>query len=201
MTIRVLHSVFGLISIFLLFPTIVWSQETMIAATKVGECELAVEASDRWHTLRLRAFHPRASRCNIGKESMLPILDKAFSKIRSPNTELERNYESLFIGRLVDYPWMCQYLANTALTDGGWDSRKGEPVTMNINKYVSSRLFRKELLAPITAVLAKNGYSVTGVSVEKVLVGSFHDVPLYQGKMFRGRFPFDAQVWLRLEKD
>lgn len=199
MTIRVLHSVFGLISIFLLFPTIVWSQETVIAATKVGECELRVEVSDQWHTLRLRAFHPRATGCDIGRESMLPILDEAFSKIRSP--QLERSYASLSLGRLIDYPWMCQYLANAARTDGGWDSRKGKPVAMDINKYVSSLLFRKELLAPITAVLAKNGYSVTGVSVEKVLVGSFHDVPLYQGKMFRGRVPFDAQVWLRLEKD
>nr|WP_320192972.1 hypothetical protein [uncultured Desulfobacter sp.] len=199
MTIRVLHSVFGLIAIFLLFPTIVWSQETVIAATKVGECELTVEASDRWHSLRLRAFHPRATRCDIGRESILPILDEAFSKLRSP--QLERSYESLFIGRLVDYPWMCQYLANTALTDGGWDSRKGKPVAMDINKYVSSLLFRKELLSEIMAGLAKNGYSVTGISVEKVLVGGFHDVPLYQGKMFRGRVPFDAQVWLRLKKD
>lgn len=199
MTIRVLHSVLRLISIFLLFPTIVWSQETVIAATDVGECELRVEVNDQWHTLRLRAFHPRSAGCDIGRESMLPILDEAFSKILSP--QLERSYESLSLGRLVDYPWICQYLANTALTDGGWDSRKGKPVAMDINKYVSSLLFRKELLAEITAVLAKNGYSVTGVSVEKVLVGSFHDVPLYQGKMFRGRVPFDAQVWLRLEKD
>ncbi|WP_321495198.1 hypothetical protein [uncultured Desulfobacter sp.] len=198
MTIRILQNVFGLISIFLIFPTIVWSQETVIAATKVGECELRVEVNDQWHTMRLRAFHPLSTGCDIGRESMLPILDEAFSKIRSP--QLDRSYASLYLGRLIDYPWMCQYLANAARTNGGWDSRKGKPVAMDINKYVSSLLFRKELLAPIIDVLAKNGYSVTGVSVEKVLVGSFHDVPLYQEKMFRGRVPFDAQVWLRLEK-
>ncbi len=199
MTIRVLHGVFGLISIFLLFPTIVWSQETVIAATKVGECELRVEVYDQWHTLRLRAFHPQATGCDIGRESILAILDEAFSKIRSP--QLEKSYTSLSLGRLIDYPWMCQYLANAARTDSGWDSRKGKPVAMDVNKYVASLLFRKELLAPIEAVLAKNGYSLTGVSVEKVLVGSFHDVPLYQREMFQGRVPFDAQVWLRLEKD
>jgi hypothetical protein len=33
-----------------------------------------------------------------------------------------------------------------------------------------------------------------------VLVGRFRDVPLYQGRMSPGKVPFDAMVWLRLEK-
>jgi hypothetical protein len=56
------------------------------------------------------------------------------------------------------------------------------------------------LLEPIEAVLAKAGYGVAGITVEKVLVGTFRDVPLYQGKLLRDRVAYDAQVWLRLER-
>jgi hypothetical protein len=37
--------------------------------------------------------------------------------------------------------------------------------------------------------------------VEKVLVGGLREVPLYQGAMKPGLVPYDAIVWLRLEKN
>jgi hypothetical protein len=36
--------------------------------------------------------------------------------------------------------------------------------------------------------------------MEKVLVGGFGDMPLWQGKMAPGKLPYDAMVWFRLEK-
>ena len=199
MTTRDFLNVLGLMFIITLFPAIVWCREKVIVASTAGECELSVEANDKWRTLRLRALHPRHSGCHIDRESMLSILGAAFSKTGSPKPE--GSYSSLYIGRLIDYPWMSQYLANAAHGDRGWSSGKGKPVAMDINKYVSGLLSAKELMEPIEAVLAKGGYRVAGVTVEKVLVGGFREVPLYQGKMFRGRVPYDAQVWLRLEKD
>jgi len=74
-------------------------------------------------------------------------------------------------------------------------------VAMDINKYVSQLLFRKELIAQIEAPFTKGGYRIVSVTVEKVLVGGFREVPLFQGKMFPGKVPYDAQVWLRLEKN
>jgi hypothetical protein len=199
MVTRILLNVLGLMLIFVLFPSIVRTQETVIVESRVGECELRVEVNDEWHTIRLRAFHPRSSGCHIDRESMLSILGEAFSKIGS--SQPERGYSSLSIGRIIDYPWISQALANAAHADGGWDSRKGKAVSMDINRYVSGVLHRKGLLEPIEAVLAKAGYGVAGVTVEKVLVGTFREVPLYQGTLLRDRAPYDAQVWLRLERN
>ncbi len=72
---------------------------------------------------------------------------------------------------------------------------------MDINKYVSQLLFRKELMAQIETAFTKGGYRVAGVTVEKVLVGGFREIPFYQGEMHPGRVPYDAQVWFRLEKN
>jgi hypothetical protein len=105
------------------------------------------------------------------------------------------------MGRLIDYPWLSQYLATSAHRDRGWDPRKGKPVAMDINKYVSQLLFRRELMAQIEEPFARGGYQVIGVTVEKVLVGGFREVPLYQGKLYPGKVPFDAQVWFRLRKE
>ena len=49
--------------------------------------------------------------------------------------------------------------------------------------------------------ILKAGYRVVGVTVEKVLVGHFSEVPLYEGDMVKGRVPYDAQVWFRIEKN
>ena len=130
---------------------------------------------------------------------MVLALNEAFLKTDSP--KLEGSYSSLSIGRLIDYPWLSQYLATTAYRDHGWDSKKGKPVAMDINKYVSQLLFRKELMAQIEMVFEKGGYRVVGMNVEKVLVGGFREVPFYQGEMHPGRVPYDAQVWFRLERN
>jgi len=182
-----------------LSPAVTFSQELTIISSKVGECSLSIESNEKWKTLRLRAHHPKYSGCQIDKDSMLSVLNAAFSKTESPR--LEGSYFSLSLGRLIDYPWLSQYLANTAYHDQGWDSRKGRPADMDINKYVSQLLSRKELLEQIETPFAKGGYKVNRVSVEKVLVGGFREVPFYQGKMVPGRVPYDAQVWFRFVKN
>jgi len=175
------------------------SQERVIVSSKVGECDLTVESNENQHTLRLRAHHPRYKGCHIDQNSMVSVLTAAFLKNDSP--KLEGSYSSLFIGRLIDYPWLSQYLATTAYRDRGWDSKKGKPAAMDINKYVSQLLFRKELMAQIETAFEKGRVRVVGVSVEKVLVGGFREVPFYQGEMHPGRVPYDAQVWFRLERN
>jgi len=177
----------------------VLSQERVIASSKVGECDLTVEANENQHTLRLRAHHPKYKGCHIDKNSMVSVLTAGF--LKNDSSRLEGSYSSLFIGRLIDYPWLSQYLATTAYGDQGWDSKKGRPAAMDINKYVSQLLFRRELVAQIEMVFEKGGYRVVGVSVEKVLVGGFREVPFYQGEIHPGQVPYDAQVWFRLERN
>jgi hypothetical protein len=192
-------SLLGLILVLFLSGTIASSQERVIVSSKVGECNLTVESNENQHTLRLRAHHPKYKGCHIDKNSMVSVLTAAFLKNDSP--KLEGSYSSLSIGRLIDYPWLSQYLATTATRDRGWDSKKGKPAAMDINKYVSQLLFRKEWMAGIETAFEKGGYRVVGVSVEKVLVGGFREVPFYQGEMHPGRVPYDAQVWFRLERN
>ena len=199
MTKRGSSFILGLILVFSFFGTIASSQELVIVSSKAGECDLTVESNEKWHTLRLRAHHPKYQGCHIDKNSMLSVLSAAFLKDDSP--KLEGSYSSLFIGRLIDYPWLSQYLAATAHRDRRWDSKKGKPVSMDINKYVSQLLFRKELMAQIEPVFEKGGYRVVGVTAEKVLVGGFREVPFYQGERHPGRVPYDAQVWFRLERN
>ena len=174
------------------------SQELPLVSSNVGECTLTLEVNKKWNTMRLRAHHPNYKTCNIDKDSVVSVLGAAFSRTDS---RLGDGYSSLSLGRLIDYPWMAQYLATTAHHDSGWDSKRGKPRTMDINKYVSELLFRKELMAEIKAVLEKGGYRVLGVTVEKVLVGGFREIPFYQGETLSGRVPYDAQVWLRLGKN
>jgi hypothetical protein len=188
----------GFILLFSFSGTPALSQDRVIAISKLGECDLTVEANDRWHTLRLRALHPKYKGCHIDEASVVQVLSAAFSRSGPPQPA--GSYSSLSIGRLIDYPWLSQYLATTARRDPGWNPEKGKPLSMDINKYVSRLLFSKELTAQIETVIEKGGYRVVGVTVEKVLVGGFREVPLYQGKMHAGRVPYDAQVWFRLER-
>lgn len=190
---------FGFILVFSVSGTIASSQEKVIVSSKVGECNLSLESNEKWHTLRLRAHHPKYKGCQIDRDAMLSTLKSAFLKTNAP--KLEGNYSSLSLGRLIDYPWLAQYLATTAYRDREWDSKKGKPVAMDINKYVSQLLFGKELMEQVKTVFQEGAYKIVGVSVEKVLVGSFHEVPFYQGEIYPGQVPYDAQVWFRLVKD
>ena len=166
----------------------------------MGECRLSVEANDQWHTLRLRAHHPRYRPCHIDRESMAAALGSAFLKTDRPR--LEGSYSSLFIGRLIDYPWLAQHLAVAALNDKkGWDSKRGKPVTIGINSYVARVLSAKPLLEQIEGVFTENGYRVVGVEVEKVLVGGFAEAPFYPGELTPGRVPYDAMGWFRLNRN
>jgi hypothetical protein len=189
-------SVLSFVLVILGFTATALSQEDVITSSQVKECSLRVEANVRWNTLRLRAHHPKGRNCLVDRDSMLSVLKEAFSETGLAKSE--RVFTSLAIGRLIDYPWLSQYIAITARNDRKWNAKKGKPVALNANQYVSGVLSQKEVLAQIETIVAKSGYRVTGVSVEKVLVGGLREVPQYAGDMAAGLFPYDAQVWFRL---
>ncbi|MGJ0484231.1 MAG: hypothetical protein ACR65R_06800 [Methylomicrobium sp.] len=188
----------ALLWLLLISPTSAWSQDTTIISAPAGECTLGIEADEKWHTLRLRAHHPRYQSCNIDQEAVLSLLASAFATTEPP--ALQGEYASLFIGRLIDYPWLSHYLAETAHRDKRWNRKKGRPVSMEINRYAAELLFNPDLLKPIQTELNKHGYRITGISVEKVLVGGTSDLPGPVRKNLKGRLPFDAQVWFQLQR-
>lgn len=190
-------SIWLMLVFFLVSPAESYRAAVIFSIT-AGKCSLTVESDSQSHTLRLRV-HPEYNDCHIGKDSMLSALKGAFSRTEPPKPE--GNYTSLYIGRLIDYPWLSQYLARTAYRDQRWDKKRGKPVALNINKYVSNILSRKEISVQIEEAIAASGHRITAATVEKVLVGDFRAVPLYQGEMPPVKVPYDAQVWFRLEKD
>jgi hypothetical protein len=172
--------------------------EEVIASVPSGECTLGLEVAENWPTLRLRAGHPNYKPCFIDKASVTQVLSEAFAK---PKPELaSRVFTSLAIGRLIDYPWLVQFLALRAARDPGWDVAAGKPVKVHINRYVADVLSSPEIVPEIEAPLREQRYRITGVSVEKVLVGGVENVPQLEGPRRKGKIPFDAQVWFRLER-
>ena len=187
--------------LFIWAVVLMWSaaaqayQERLILSLTEGECTLRVEADDQSRTLRLRIL-PATPECRFSKPAMQTILKAAFS-VADPQ-QPGGTYTSLFLGRLVDYPWLSEDLAFAASKDSRWDRRKGRPVTMALNTYVRDMLSRPEVTSQFEEALGASGYRVTAVTVEKVLVGRRSDVPLHFGTSFSGKAPFDAMVWLIL---
>jgi hypothetical protein len=172
--------------------------QTILFEAPAGDCTLSVEADDSWPALRLRAHHPKYQPCGIGKKAVAEVLRQAFAKTASaPGSAV---YTSLFIGRLIDYPWLSQFLALHAAQDPGWDAGRGKPVGGQVNAYAAAVLSAREVVQAIEEPLHASGYSVDGAMVEKVLVGGLENVPLFAGPARKGRFPFDAQVWFRLRR-
>lgn len=118
--------------------TIRYSVLILILPIGDDNCSLRVEADDEEQILRLRV-HPGPPRCYATKNTMQTILKSVFSKTDPP--KLAGPYTSLFLGRLHDYPWLCEYVATAAYKDPQWNRKKGKPVSMDLYKYVRTILF------------------------------------------------------------
>jgi hypothetical protein len=187
-----------LASVLLFGASIPAGGEAVIASIPAGECTLSLEAAENWPTLRLRASHPNYRPCFVDKAAMVEALAQAFA---GPHPVLaSREFTSLALGRLIDYPWLVRFLALRAAQDPHWDATAGKPRRVHVNRYVADVLSSPEVVREIEAPLREQGYRITGVSVEKVLVGGFENVPQVEEPRRKGRIPFDAQAWFRLEQ-
>jgi hypothetical protein len=175
-----------------------FADETL-AAIAAGECTLSLEASLKWQTLRLRARHPRHHGCLISEDDVRRVMAEAAAAAH-PAWEAGP-FSSLSLGRLIEYPfWARQLAARAAADTAGWDLRRGRPVDNAINAYAAKQLRAAEGIRVFETSLAEAGYRIAGVSVEKVLVGPYPQAEGSRPAGRKGQAPFDAQVWLRLER-
>lgn len=175
------------------------AEDRVIADAAAGECILRVEAAENWPALRLRALHPRGEPCAAGQETVVRLLEQAFARLDS--VAPGREFTSISFGRLIDYPWMVRFLAESAASDRNWDAVSGKPKAVHENRYVADVLARREIAGPLEAPLRRHGYRIAGASVEKVLIGGVDNVPGWDGPLRSARIPFDAQTWFRLRAE
>ena len=96
---------------------------------------------------------------------------------------------------------MSSFLSEQAFKDSLWNRIKGHPKKQNVNRYVETILYRHPVISQLDSVMQKVGYGISGVSVEKVLIGRYQNLNDFNGPKFRGGLPFDAQVYLILKKE
>jgi len=138
----------------------------------IEECKPVYEINLHWQTIRLRSHENAFLNCTVTQEKFNELIAAAFTDPESDKAE----FKSLFIGRLVEYPWLSHYLAKHVLQHPDWDPEQGTYTGNNINEFVANILSAPELLEQIQQPLDGTGYIVTGASVEKVLIGRANEI-------------------------
>lgn len=167
-------------------PLLLWRWDAAVACAPYVE-EPSGEATSavfRRHTDDFRA-------CRVAESTYDEVVARRL-RDRPPTAPA---WTGLALGRAVDFPWISQYLAESALRDARWDARRGKVRRGGINDFVASLLSERAFLARLAVPFADTPYVPVGVSVEKVLVGVAEDVLPGTG---RQRVPLDAQLWLNL---
>lgn len=162
------------------------------------EGPIALEVRDDGATWRLRL--PRPVDLDVSTRALDELLAQAFPQHSLPTSRI-----SIDVGRIVEHPWLSRRLAETALHSPRWDAARGKPRGGNENFAVSRMIDDEKLVAAWAAVFARHGATVRNASVEKVLIGrvgkTVELAPLAADPAAAGkRLPFDAILWLRLER-
>lgn len=169
----------------------------LVVAWEGTRCRVELEAERGDGILSLR------ERCLLSKEEAMEALAETLRMLRAQGESLSR-YRLLYLGRLVDYPWLSEALARWAARSGRWDPVRARPRTgRNVNRFVANALLESGALAPFGEVVGREGLRVTDVSLEKVLISPASKLPFgrelrAEGIATRARLPFDALTHLVL---
>ncbi len=168
------------------------ADEQIVLNRQANDCSLRTEIDYTWQVLTVRALHPDHKRCNIDKNDLVEIISQTLDTLKK-NNNLD-TIRSIFIGRLVDYPRLSEYLQKQSVNNDNWDIAGGKPRAGSINTYVGTLLLKAGVITEINTVLAPYRLKIKGVSTEKVLVT---ETAVPKGK--RGKVPYDALVWFVLD--
>jgi hypothetical protein len=169
------------------------------SSAAAAECKPSNEIGDGGATLRLRA-----DGCSLSlpdtTAALDALLEEAWSGRRMP---IDR--ASLGLGRIIDYPWLSKALAEAAMKSPVWEPDKGRGRRGSDNSAVGSLVDTRRLLAPLAPLFTRYGVRARAGSVEKVLVGRVGETEalasLVGQKLADGKkLPYDAQLWVRLER-
>jgi hypothetical protein len=145
--------------------------------------------------MRIRSHENAFISCTVSRDKFNVLIITAFT-----NPEINKtDFKSLFIGRLIEYPWLSRYLAMQSLQHDDWDSGKGLYKGANINAFVAGILSSPELLGQIQEPFAGTGYTVSRATVEKVLIGKANEIEWLEINT-AVLVPYDVMVHFILEK-
>ncbi|MBK6636531.1 MAG: hypothetical protein IPH08_18340 [Rhodocyclaceae bacterium] len=96
---------------------------------------------------------------------------------------------TLGLGRAVNYPWLSQHMADTALA---------KPTHLSGSQMAAQVLLDPALLHRLAVPFANSPFALAKLSYEKVLFGSADRVASSPHAGAR-KVPFDAQLWLHLQ--
>jgi hypothetical protein len=144
--------------------------------------------------------HPGASRvCAVTERDTLGLISLAFATLAIKR--MDTTYQSIFLGRLIDYEWFSGHLSKYAAGDSGWSATAGKTKSgERAEAYVQRVLEVRPILDPIDAELKPHGYRAAGFSCEKALI-SGPDTKQLQPAWVAAekRLPFDALCHLVLQ--
>lgn len=151
-------------------------------------CPLSLEAANP-ASLQVRT----ASDCTISASRLQALLDQWLSHAAG---RADIQPRSIFLGRLLHYPWLVSALLDGAARSAQWDATLGAARNGQDNQLVAQLLNQSEALQALHNSLEQAGYRLLSVSVEKVLVAEQADLPQPLPAGAQGKLPFDAQLWL-----
>lgn len=173
----------------------VLSPANVNAGGNAVECKPVLEKNLDWQTLRIRPHENELITCTLTQGQY----EQLIHEVLPGNENTEPVYKSLFIGRLVDHPWMSRYLATQSLVHKDWDTQTGQPASGTINEFVRQMLSAPEFLKQIQKPFTGTGYVVKGASVEKVLVAQASQIEWLETEE-PALVPYDALVHFILIK-
>jgi len=156
------------------------------ASVQTADCPVRIERYESERaTFRLRPA------CGLSRASTLATVEAVRARAG------DAREVSIGFGRIVEYPWLSTLLAREASSDPAWNPARGRPRKGGPNAYVARRLERSPEFVTLF-----DARSEVHVSVEKVLIRRAAELDLPAGAPFpaSARFPFDAQLWVLLER-
>jgi len=181
---------FVVASILLLLPITVTHSGTD------AQCQPVVESRADQEWLRVRPHRDAFLQCTLGREDLAQLVREFLLR---PEQAAIR-YRSLFLGRLVEYPWLSRHLADRALEDANWDPVRGSPRAGSVNEFARGILSTPSALALLQSAFEGTGYTVTGVSVEKILVAPANSVAWLENSR-ADLVPYDAMTHVTIGRE
>ena len=136
--------------------------------------------------------------CGITEDETAYAVERLFATLRETGDTVQ--YDSLAVGRVLNYDWLGRHLVQQAQTDAAWSVNEGRPTDgTNLNDYVERLLSRPVVLDVMNRALRGSRFRASDVSCEKVLISSPDTGPFQPDWVPRdARVPFDAMCWYGL---